>query len=222
MITIKLTKKFLVMLLVLLIGSISTTFAGIVYKTIQVEYHGIKININRSRVSPELEPFIYSNRTFVPLRFIAEGLNKDVSWNNETKTIDINDKKPNQSWTNLLSAASVINGFKKAGLPIGKFEIYTESTDPNKLLGRPGQYMGKANWEDTRIQQDSTTEIKGGTVEIFDNEASLIKRKEYLEAFIQNPMFLQYMYIHKNVIVRIEKEIAPSQALEYFKALNTL
>lgn len=84
-------KKIMIILVVLL--SITTavySYTG--YKTIQVQYEDIKININGERKYPELEPFTYSGRTFVPLRFIAEELNKEVLWDGVYKTIDINDK----------------------------------------------------------------------------------------------------------------------------------
>jgi hypothetical protein len=45
----------------------------------------------------------------------------------------------------------IIAALKSAGLPIGAVRSYTASTDPNKLLGRPGQYTGKANFRDRRL-----------------------------------------------------------------------
>jgi hypothetical protein len=120
-----------------------------------------------------------------------------------------------------LTAGDVIDSFKTLSIPIGEVIVYDEETCPNDLLGRPGQYIGKADWEDTRVEQfgDSLT---GGTVEVFDNQNALIKRKEYLEPFLEEAMFLQYMYVHKNVIVRIDKELTPTQADEYKDALESL
>jgi hypothetical protein len=76
----------------LMVFLVSMVSAVNIYKTITVQYHGIKININSKRVYPELEPFTYEGRTFVPLRFMAENFGKDVLWDDKTKTIDINDK----------------------------------------------------------------------------------------------------------------------------------
>lgn len=118
-----------------------------------------------------------------------------------------------------LTAEDVVNKFQQAGLPIGEVIYYTEETCPNGLLGRPGQYIGKASWEDTRIEQFGD-EPKGGTVEVFDSENNLIARKNYLEPLIEQPMFLQYMFIFKNVIVRLEgRDLTPSQAEEYNQTL---
>lgn len=120
-----------------------------------------------------------------------------------------------------LTAEDVVERFKKLNMPIGEVIVYNEETCPNDLLGRPGQYIGKADWEDTRVEQfgDSLT---GGTVEVFDNQNSSLKRKEYLEPFLEEAMFLQYLFVHKNVIVRIDKELTPTQADEYKDALESL
>ena len=115
----------------------------------------------------------------------------------------------------------VINAFKDAGLPIGVVVVYDEATDPNSLLGRPNQYIAKASWEDTRIEQYGDSP-RGGTVEIFDSTKALNDREEYLEQFVTMPMFLQYMYKHKNMLVRIEGDLTPSQAKEYENILNSL
>ncbi len=120
------------------------------------------------------------------------------------------------------TAEDVVSAFVDAGLPVGEVIIFTEETCPNDLLGRPGQYIGKASWEDTRIEQYGD-EPKGGTLETFDSQDLLEKREEYLKALITElPMFTQYMYVHKNVILRIDKELTPSQAEEYNDVLIQL
>ena len=85
----KIIISFIIILLLCLTVS---SLAEIRYKTIRVEYRDIKINVNGKRIYPDVEPFIYSGRTFVPIRVISEALNKEVIWNGDTNTIDINDK----------------------------------------------------------------------------------------------------------------------------------
>jgi hypothetical protein len=123
--------------------------------------------------------------------------------------------------TDFLTAEEVIDRFVVFELPVGETIIYDEETCPNDLLGRPGQYVGKADWEDTRVEQYGDF-LTGGTIEIFEDDATLVKRKEYLEPFLEEAVFLQYMFIHKNVIVRVDKELTPSQADEYKDALESL
>lgn len=42
--------------------------------------------------------------------------------------------------------------------------VYNEETDPNENLGRPGQYIGKADFFDNRMED---TEDNAGTIEFF-------------------------------------------------------
>ncbi len=64
--------------------------------TIEIEMPPLRYIINGEEVKmPEGESgFLYNDRTYVPIRFIAEALNKDVSWNDDTNTITISDKQP--------------------------------------------------------------------------------------------------------------------------------
>jgi len=116
-------------------------------------------------------------------------------------------------------AEEVVNKYKEK-LPIGEVVNYTTETDPNELLGRPGQYIDKISWEDSRIDQ-SEDDLKGGTIELFDSKETLENRTDYLEQFVETPMFAQYMYVHNLVIVRIDKELTPEQAEEYEKILKS-
>lgn len=114
------------------------------------------------------------------------------------------------------------NAFKKAGLPIGKSTIFTAESDPNKLLGRPNQYVGKVNWEDTRIKQEGD-DFEGGSIETFSNEQDLNSRKQYVEAISKSGgMFAQYNYAHKNALLRLSKELTPTQVEEYKKVFDKL
>jgi hypothetical protein len=72
-------------------------FVSIVYgvlgsKTITVTYRNISIYVNGQKKIPDEEPFICNGRTYVPLRFISEALDKEVKWDDKTSRIDINDK----------------------------------------------------------------------------------------------------------------------------------
>jgi hypothetical protein len=58
-------------------------------KNIKVYYKGIKLKINGAIKNTAQEPFMFNNRTYVPLRYISEVLEADVKWDNSTKTIGI-------------------------------------------------------------------------------------------------------------------------------------
>lgn len=47
-------------------------------------------------VEMDVSPFIQSDRTFVPIRFVAENLGFDVLWDEATQTVTITDEKPSK------------------------------------------------------------------------------------------------------------------------------
>lgn len=71
------------------------TFAAAESKMISVAYDNIKIKINGENVSTDVSPFIYQGRTFVPIRFVAEKLDKDVKWDGINRTVEIKDQYKN-------------------------------------------------------------------------------------------------------------------------------
>ena len=61
-------------------------------KQLQASYDDIKIKINGQQIKTDKEPFVIEGSTYVPVRFVAENLNKEVKWDGKTSTIEINDK----------------------------------------------------------------------------------------------------------------------------------
>jgi hypothetical protein len=148
--------------------------------------------------------------------FISVGCQSPVSLNNPTSPTPPVDPKG-------LKAEAVINAFKASGIPVRSEVIYTAETDPNKLLGRPNQYTEKASWADERLKQGATGELSGGTVEVFDSAESLERRKRYVEEIGKSVPFLaQYVYAHKNVLLRLDHSLTPKQAGEYENILKVL
>ncbi len=121
-----------------------------------------------------------------------------------------------------LSAPQVIDAFKKANLPIVGEKVYTEETDPNHLLNRPNQYTGKINFDDKRAA--GADALSGSqSIEVFANAADLESRKNYTETISKSAsMFAQYIYTHKNILLRLDHQLTPSQAAEYEKVLKSL
>jgi len=121
-----------------------------------------------------------------------------------------------------LSAETVVAGFVDAGPPVENVVHYTAETDPNNLLGRPGQYIGKSSWADSRIEQHSSGPI-GGTVEVFASPEDLASRRKYIELVTKDiPIMRQYIYQAGNALVRLEFDFTPAQAAEYEKVLLSL
>lgn len=119
-----------------------------------------------------------------------------------------------------ISLMQVVEVFNNANLPMDKAVVYDERTDPNSLLGRPGRYVEKMNFTDTRVKDKNRREC---SIEIFTNEADAKNRFEYLETIGRSgAMFDSYKFLHKNVLVRVDLKLVPSEADEYKKALESL
>ena len=71
-------------------------FSGITFaatqSAINVAYNNIKLSVRGVIVPTDTEPFVYNNRTFVPVRFVADALGMDVKYNEGTDTVEITDK----------------------------------------------------------------------------------------------------------------------------------
>lgn len=116
-----------------------------------------------------------------------------------------------------LTAAEVTTAFKDQGLPIDKVEVYTAENDPNTLLGRPNQYVGKANFVDTR----HPSEEADNAVEVFANVEDAKARHDYVESIAKSaPMFAQYLILSGNTLVRLEKALTPTEVEQYRAALG--
>ncbi len=121
------------------------------------------------------------------------------------------------------SPEDVLNALKSAGLPIGDYEEYTAETDPNELLGRPGQYTGKLNFRDARLAPETTTFdiTDGGSIEVFASVARAEARHTYVVTITESAlMFAEYDYLEGTVLLRLSSRLTPDQAEEYADALK--
>jgi len=156
---------------------------------------------------------------------LLAGLTACNSSKNNDTDLASTDESPKIDITNM-AAEEIVNAFKDAGFPIDNVLVYDEETDPNALLGRPNQYISKVNFADTRIEQwDDEENPVGGSVEVFENTADAEARYEYINALSSSSsMFVQYLYLYKNVFLRIDKDLTPDQAAAYesgFEALQS-
>lgn len=141
----------------------------------------------------------------------AQGDNKPAS----NASVEV--AKPAQE-LKLIEDTQYISDKLKTVPTVSKVIIYTEETDPNHLLGRPGQYTAKLNFIDSRYKN------KGdgfGTVEVFKNQDDLNRRYDYVDQLgKQTSLALMYQYKHGNLLMRLDHALTPTQAKEYEAALN--
>ena len=146
-----------------------------------------------------------------------------------------------------MTAEEVVQKLKEKCPNIGEIVVYNEETDPNEKLGRPNQYTSKANFADTRLEQNEKTSMEdlnneeytqnmteeekkvyiqsnnsptGGMVEVFLNKEDAKSRKDYIEAL--NSVSTQYCYLIDCTLLRIEGNLTPTQAQEYETAFNEI
>ncbi len=97
----------------------------------------------------------------------------------------------------------------KPRYPVKDAVTYTADTDPNKLLGRPGQYLVKMSWK--LAGEDAT-------IEVFRSGEDAQKRADYVEQIGKGtPMFLQYVYVNpkRSAVLRLPKELTAARAKDW-------
>lgn len=131
------------------------------------------------------------------------------------------------SYSFALDALGVVFSMKIDGVEFVR--PFNESTDPNKQLGRPNQYIDKVSWPDPLVDPkfesdghyDSDIDFNdyvGGTIEQFRNTADLNRRYNYIKKItLHMPTLNQYMYKKGLFLMRLDKEFTPTQAKEYEK-----
>ncbi len=128
-------------------------------------------------------------------------------------------------YEDLVDSQSLAEQIKASNSNVGEIEAFDESTDPNGNLGRPGEYISKADFEDTRLEQYGEY-LVGGTIETFENESDCNDRYEYLKTLQDSSLGMlaldQYMYKYDKAIFRIEYDLTPDQAEEYHEQIDTI
>jgi hypothetical protein len=129
-------------------------------------------------------------------------------------------------------AVNIANELINKGLPIGGFDQYTATNDPDKLLGLPGQYISKIKFCDVTIESVDKygtvpgtvrTITLGGSIEVFSNSNDANNRKSHIDTIgKQNPALVEYSYINGNALLRLDKDITPDQATKYEKIFKEL
>lgn len=103
---------------------------------------------------------------------------------------------------------------------------FNENNDLNKQLGRPNQYIEKVSWPDPLIdpkfesdgyyESDNPEDFIGGTIEKFRNKTDLERRYNYIKSVhLAMPMTNQYMYKKGLFLLRLDREMTPTDAKKY-------
>lgn len=57
---------------------------------------------------------------------------------------------------------------------------------------------------------------------MFEDAGGAEARAEYIQGLGKSPILAEYTYVKGNVVVRVDKDIAPSDAKAYEEALNKI
>jgi hypothetical protein len=89
-----------------------------------------------------------------------------------------------------MDAATALADLEDAGLPIADSAVITEANDANDLIGRPGQYLSKVAFADSRvdvpIDPAEPDNEGGGSIEVFADGADAHVRSDYIQETLES------------------------------------
>ena len=184
----KLSVVVAVMIFVISITSIG--FAAPTPKNLKAYFNNIKIFRNGSQVSISTQPFIVDGTTYVPLRAISELLEKDVTWDQSTYTVGINDK-PGSSSTELynqiynyqLQISQLESKIKDLESKLDKKEESSSMTikELQKQLNKDYGTYKKIDFDINLTEKKSSITVKI----YFDDEKFYDLDDKYIESFVE-------------------------------------
>ena len=128
------------------------------------------------------------------------------------------EKTDNNTPKKEFTAEGLLQAFMDAGMNIVNVEIYTPSTDPNELLGKPGQYISKINFDDKDYIDESHT--SAFAIEVFKYEKDMIERAKYIDSIKDILPIRYYMYQNNTILFRVPLDVPSEVAAAYEKIFN--
>ncbi len=125
-------------------------------------------------------------------------------------------------------ADQVVQQLQESGLPIGERFACDMQTDPDHLLGTPGQYVGKVNFWDTRFAEQGhgadLSVVDGGTIQVFANMTDANAADKYIKSMSSTDamFFTEYDYWNGVVLLRLSSQLSPGQAKAYQTAFMSI
>lgn len=103
--------------------------------------------------------------------------------------------------------------------------MHDENTDPNGNLGVPSNYITKADFSDSRVEQTGER-LSGGTIETFLNKNDCQNRADYLKKMSNSSMGAfgvnQYIYEYDLSVFRVSYDLTSEQAEEYHEQMTEI
>jgi len=83
------------LVLVLAILTAIPGLARVAQETITVNFNNIRIAVDGQYVQTEFEPFVFQNRTYLPVRDVANAMGFEATWENTTNTVHLTSRNLN-------------------------------------------------------------------------------------------------------------------------------
>lgn len=98
-------KRILTLLLtIMMLATLSTSYV------VAEEISDITVTLDGEKIDfPDAKPYIWKDRTLVPIRFVSEAMNADVSWNGDEQEVTIV-KGKDTIISHILSSKATLNG----------------------------------------------------------------------------------------------------------------
>jgi len=148
-------KKVLIFVVGILVGGIlfgtTLTFASSGQKNVKVTYSGIKIVVDGQLIETSEQPFLLKSRVYVPLRAVADALQKEVGW--ENSTVLIGEEKQSLLLTHLINPSL-------SGVTIGEKLMSIDGNDVRGFYVKGGKMRSEGTIK-FFVQNKGIKEVKG-------------------------------------------------------------
>lgn len=121
------------------------------------------------------------------------------------------------------TTGGVLAQLTAAGLAVVQPVTQTSATDPNRMLGRPGEYTARASFGIPGADEhaDAGAVDRGGVVEIWPSASGATRRAAQIQALLHGGgLGTEYDYPSGRVLLRISGTLTPDVAARYGRALG--
>lgn len=121
-----------------------------------------------------------------------------------------------------VNATDLANAIKAKVPEVVSVITYTESNDPNNLIGRPNGYTSAALLQDARAQSTDLSNDSGVVIEVFATPEAAQKRSDYIQAILTASPILgsEWNHVSGASLMRVSGKLPPSANDEYTTAWN--
>ncbi len=126
-------------------------------------------------------------------------------------------------------AEAVARDLRGSGVPVHVSVVFTPETDPDALLGRPGGYVSKLAFVDSRVNGgevadgDPGSVALGGVIEVFPDADLARRRAQRLQqAAVGIPTLAEYDFLSGRTLIRVSRYLTSSAARQYLAILHAV